>query len=289
MTITTSAPVGVLNTYGGIDTLKQRAGMTGSTQESLLWLALYGASRTVDRYCNRHFFVLSGTRQFDVEHAGKVPVPDLAAVIAIREDADRDRVFELTLSADQYLLYPLNASPDRPWGRPYSSVVADPDGTRPRFTTGRRTIEIDGDWGYRCVLQDTGVDLNGGAPLASTATLVTVTDGSLIEPGSTLRIGQEQVFVRLVSGNDLTLARGVNGTSAVSHADGSDLLEMSYPAPVNEAALLIAGRLFSRKDAPLAVTAGSYGLGSPDTRAAIDPDAGRLLSTLRRLPVGIGN
>ena len=289
MTITTPAPVGVLNTYGGIDTLKQRAGMTGSTQESLLWLALYGASRTVDRYCNRHFFVLSGTRQFDVENAGKVPVPDLAAVIAIREDADRDRVFELTLSADQYILYPLNASPDRPWGRPYSSVVADPDGTRPRFTTGRRTIEIDGDWGYRCVLQDTGVDLNGGGPLASTATLVTGTDGSLIEPGSTLRIGQEQVFVRLVSGNDLTLERGVNGTSAVSHADGSDLLKMSYPAPVNEAALLIAGRLFSRKDAPLAVTAGSYGLGSPDTRAAIDPDAGRLLSTLRRLPVGIGN
>lgn len=289
MVTTTPAPVGVLNTYAGIDTLKQRSGITGSTQEPLLWLALYGASRTVDRYCNRHFFVLSGTRQFDVEHPGKVSVPDLAAVIVIREDADRDRVFELTLSADQYLLYPLNASPDRPWGRPYSSVVADPAGTRPQFTVGRRAIEIDGEWGFRCVLQDTGTNLNVGAPLSSTATQVTVTDGSLIEPGSTLRIDQEQVFVRLVSGNDLTVARGVNGSSAVSHADGSDVLATSYPAAVGEAALLIAGRLFSRKDSPLAVTAGSYGLGSPDTRAAIDPDAGRLLSTLRRLPVGIGN
>lgn len=289
MATTTTAPVGVLNTYAGIDTLKQRAGITGSTQESLLWLALYGASRTVDRYCNRHFFVLSGTRQFDVENPGKVPVPDLAAVVAIREDADRDRVFELTLSADQYLLYPLNASPDRPWGRPYSSVVADPAGTRPRFTTGRRTIEIDGDWGYRRVLQDTGADLNVGAPLSSTATQVTVTDGSLIEPGSTLWIEQEQLFVRLVSVNDLTVARGVNGSAAVTHADGSDVLAISYPASVGEAALLIAGRLFSRKDSPLAVTAGSYGLGSPDTRAAVDPDAGRLLSTLRRLPVGVGN
>lgn len=289
MVTTTTAPVGVLNTYAGIDTLKQRAGITGSVQEPLLWLALYGASRAVDRYCNRHFFVLNATRQFDVERPGMVPVPDLAAVVAIREDADRDRVFELTLSADQYLLYPLNASPDRPWGRPYSSVVADPAGTRPRFTTGRRAMEIDGDWGFRCVLQDTGADLNQGAPLSSSATQVTVTDGTVIEPGFTLRIEQEQMFVRLVSGNDLTVVRGVNGASAVSHADGSDVLVMSFPAAVGEAALLIAGRLFSRKNSPLAVTAGSYGLGSPDTRAAIDPDAGRLLSTLRRLPVGIGN
>lgn len=289
MVTTTTSPVGVINVYAGIDTLKLRSGITGSTQESLLWLALFGASRAVDRYCNRHFFVLSATRQFDVEYPGRVSVPDLAAVTAIREDANRDRVFELTLSTDQYLLYPLNASPDRPWGRPYSSVLADPDGTRPAFTVGRRVLEIDGEWGFRSVLQDTGADLNVGAPLSSTATSVTVTDGTLIEPGVTLRIELEQVFVRLVSGNVLTVERGLNGTTAVTHADGSDLLVMGYPAAVSEATLLIAGRLFSRKDSPMAVTAGSYGLGAPDTHAAIDPDAGRLLSTLRRLPVGVAS
>ncbi|MDA1256930.1 MAG: hypothetical protein O3C10_03690 [Chloroflexi bacterium] len=283
----TSAPVGVINTYAGIDTLKQRTGISGSTQESLLWLALFGTSRAVDRYCNRHFFVLRGTRQFDIHTPGSLAVPDLAAVVAVREDADGDRIFELSLSADQYLLYPLNAQPDRPWGRPYSSLVADPAGTRPRFTVGRRAIEIDGDWGFRRVLLDTGADLNVGAPLQSTATQVTVTDGSLIEPGSTLMIDQEQVFVRLVSGNDLTVERGANGASAVSHADGIDVMTLTYPAAVSEATLLIAGRLFSRKDTPMAVIAGSYGLGAPDTRAAIDPDAGRLLSSLRRLPLGI--
>ncbi|MDP6823862.1 MAG: hypothetical protein QF554_11300 [Dehalococcoidia bacterium] len=289
MATTITAPIGVINTYAGPDTLKTRAGITGSTQESLLWLALFGASRVVDRYCNRHFFVVSATRQFDVEHPGAVAVPDLAAVTAIREDANRDRVFELTLSADQYLLYPTNASPERPWGRPYTRLVADPDGTRPAFTIGRRAIEIDGDWGFRRVLQDTGADLNEGSPLSSTATSVTVTDGSLVDPGATLWIEQEQVFVRLVTGNDLTVERGVNGTTAVTHADASDLSAMSYPAAVSEATLLIAGRLFSRKDSPMAVTAGSYGLGAPDTRAAIDPDAGRLLSTLRRLPVGLAS
>jgi len=289
MTTTTTAPIGVINTYAGIDTLKLRSGITGSTQESLLWLALFGASRAVDRYCNRHFFVLSATRQFDVQYPGKVSVPDLAAVTAIREDANRDRVFELTLSSDQYLLYPLNASPDRPWGRPYTSVIADPDGTRPTFTVGRRVLEIDGEWGFRSVLQDTGADLNVGAPLSSTATSVTVTDGTLIEPGSTLRIELEQVCVRLVSGNVLTVERGLNGTTAVTHADGSDVSVMTYPAAVGEATLLIAGRLFSRKDSPMAITAGSYGLGAPDTHAAIDPDAGRLLSALRRLPVGVAS
>ncbi|MBT4073548.1 MAG: hypothetical protein HOE75_07690 [Chloroflexi bacterium] len=287
MVTTTTAPVGVINTYAGPDTLKLRAGITGSTQESLLWLALYGASRAVDRFCNRHFFVLNQTRRFDVEHPDKLPVPDLATITTIREDADRDRVFELSLTSDQYLLYPLNASPDRPWGRPYSSIHADPHGTHPAFTVGRRTIEIDGDWGFRCVLQDTGVDLNVGAPLTATAT--SVTDGALVAPGATLRIEQEQVFVRLVAANVLTVERGVNGTSAVTHADGTDLMGMTYPAAVSEATLLVAGRLFSRKDNPMAVTAGSYGLGAPDTHAAIDPDAGRLLSALRRMPIGVAS
>ncbi len=289
MATTTTSPIGVINTYASTDTLKLRAGITGSTQESLLWMALFGASRAVDRYCNRHFFVLNATRRFDIEYPGRVPVPDLAAVTAIREDANRDRVFELTLSSNQYLLYPLNASPDRPWGRPYSSVVADPDGTRPTFTVGRRALEIDGDWGYRCVLQDTGADLNVGAPLSSTATSVTVTNGSLIEPGATLRIDLEQVFVRVVSGNVLTVERALNGTSAVTHADGTDVMAMTYPAAVSEATLLIAGRLFSRKDSPMAVIAGSNGLGALDTHPAIDPDAGRLLSSLRRLPVGVAS
>ena len=287
MVTTTTAPVGVINTYAGPDTLKLRAGITGSTQESLLWLALYGASRAVDRFCNRHFFVLNQTRRFDVEHPDKLPVPDLATITTIREDADRDREFELSLTSDQYLLYPLNASPDRPWGRPYSSTHADPHGTHPAFTVGRRTIEIDGDWGFRCVLQDTGVDLNVGAPLTATAT--SVTDGALVAPGATLRIEQEQVFVRLVAANVLTVERGVNGTSAVTHADGTDLMGMTYPAAVSEATLLVAGRLFSRKDNPMAVTAGSYGLGAPDTHAAIDPDAGRLLSALRRMPIGVAS
>lgn len=289
MATTTTAPVGVINTYAGPDTLKLRAGITGSTQESLLWLALFGASRAVDRYCNRHFYVLNATRRFDVENPAKLPVPDLTAITTIREDADRDRVFELSLNSDQYLLYPLNASPDRPWGRPYSSVHADPDGTRPHFTVGRRTIEIDGDWGFRSVLQDTGADLNVGAPLSATTTSVTVTDGALVAPGTTLRIEQEQVFVRLVADNVLTVERGINGTTAVTHADGIDVMVFSYPAAVSEATLLIAGRLFSRKDSPMAVTAGSYGLGAPDTHSAMDPDAGRLLVSLRRLPVGVAS
>ena len=54
--------------------------------------------------------------------------------------------------------------------------------------------------------------------------------------------------MRLVSGNVLTVERGLNGTTAVTHADGSDLMVMGYPAAVSEATLLIAGRLFSRKD-----------------------------------------
>jgi hypothetical protein len=283
---TLRAPNGVINTYAGIETLKSRAGISGTAQDALLWLALYTAGRTVDGFCNRRFFLVRASRLFDVRDREGFLVPDLVSVVALREDADRDRVFEVTRAAGDYLLYPLNASPEQPWGRPYSRVVADPNGPRPAFTIGRRAVEVDGEWGFRKAFADTGADLSIGGPLSAAATQATVTDGTLVEAGDTALIEQEQVFIRQVSGNDLTLVRGVNGTSAVSHVDGLDVWTARPPAQVSEASLLVAGRLFTRGDNPLAVSAGSYGLGAPKSHAAIDPDAQRLLTPFRRLPLG---
>ena len=280
------APEGVRNTYAGLAELKSLASITGSDGDSSLWLALEAASRAVDRFCNRHFYVLNATRTFDVDGVAGFGVPDLVSVTTLCEDADQDRVFEVTRGPDDYLLYPLNAEPASPWGRPYHRVLADPVGPRPAFTVGRRAVEIAGRWGYRCDAADAGADVDQGGTLSAVATTVTVTDGSLVSAGQTLLLDSEQLFVREVSGNNLTVVRGVNGTTAATHADGSDLLVYRYPDPVVRAVLLMAGRFWKRKDSPYGPTAGAHGFGPIEVVPGMDPDAHALLSSFRRLPVG---
>jgi hypothetical protein len=246
-----NAPAGVVNTYAPLDEVKSRGGISTTTNDASLWLALHGASRAIDRICNRHFFTLFASRAFDIGDGVQIVLPDLATVTAVREDTDGDRVFETTRTISDYLLYPSNADPTQPWGRPYDSIVADPRGAAPTFTFGRRRVQIEGEWTYRRHVEDTGADLNMGGLLGEGATTITVDDGTLISPGQTVLLESEQIYVRNLATNVLTVVRAVNGTSAVTHVDGIDVSVFRYPAEVSEAAILMASWLWKRKDTPM--------------------------------------
>jgi len=282
-----NAPAGVVNTYAPLDEVKSRGGISTTSNDVSLWLALHGASRAIDRICNRHFFTLLAARAFDVNDAAHIVLPDLATVSAVREDTDGDRVFETTRASSDYLLYPPNAEPTQPWGRPYNSILADPQGTAPTFSLGRRRIQIEGEWAYRRHVEDTGVDLNEGGPLGAGATTITVDDGTLISPGQTVLLESEQVYVRNVAANVLTVVRAVNGTVAVAHVDGIDVSVFRYPAEVSEAAILMASRLWKRKDTPYGGTAGARRFGSVEATPGIDADVEALLAPLRRMALGV--
>ncbi|MEE8045524.1 MAG: hypothetical protein V3T49_01655, partial [Dehalococcoidia bacterium] len=120
--MTATAPESVANTYAGIDDLKSRMGIAGTSGDNVLWMTLNAASRAVDRHCNRHFFVIEDTRLFDIQDGASVSIPDLASVTEVLEDQDGDRVFETTRAVSDYALYPLNASPTSSSGRPYSQI-----------------------------------------------------------------------------------------------------------------------------------------------------------------------
>ena len=144
-----AAPHGVLNTYGELPELKSRLGIAGNSNDPALWMALHAASRDIDAFCNRRFYVEEAVRCFDVADSEGFVVPDLVSISSMREDADRDRIYEVERTPADYILYPLNADPASHAGRPYNLVRADPSGPRPRFTTGRIAVQIDGLWGYR--------------------------------------------------------------------------------------------------------------------------------------------
>ena len=273
------------NAYADLSTLKSSAvlNITGTGLDARLLALLEDVSRWIDRYCNRHFFALITTRVFDGNGARELQLPDLISITTLKTDENQDRVFELTWSSGDYLLYPLNAEPLQPWGQPYSRVLVDTEaGSRPAFPAGKSTVEISGKWGFREVAEDSGADINEGGTFSATDTTLTVTDGSLLAVGQTVLIESEQLYITAIATNDLTVVRGVNGTIAATHPDATDLSIFRYPGSVVEACLLQVSRLWRRGS-----SAGFAGAGGPPV-GALDPDVQRLLSSYRRLPVGLG-
>ena len=279
------------NPYADLTALKSAGALniTGTTYDSRLLDVLEAVSRLIDQYCNRHFYVLVATKKFDGDGGTELKVQDLISVTSLKTDDNKDRSFETTWAATDYLLYPSNAEPTKDWGRPYTRVVVDTEaGNEDAFTIGMQTVQVEGKWGYREVTEDSGADINEGAQYSATDTTLTVTDGSKFAVGQTVLIDSEQLYITAISTNDLTVTRGVNGTTGAVHADGTDILVYRYPGPVVEACLIQAARLWKRKDSGFDFRLGPSQATGGDAFRGLDPDVRQLLSAYRKLPVGVG-
>ena len=279
------------NAYADLTTLKSAGvlNITDTTYDTRLPELLETVSRLIDTYCNRHFYVLVGTRKFDGDGGTKLASPDLISVTSLKTDDNKDRTFETTWASTDYLLYPSNAEPTKAWGRPYTRILVDTEaGAEDVFTTGMQTVEVVGKWGYREVTEDSGANVNEGAQYSATDTTLTVTDGTKFAVGQTIVIDSEQIYVTAISTNDLTVARGVNGTTAAAHNDGTDISIYVYPGPMVEACLMQTSRLWKRKDSGFASRVGLPQTGSFDVFRGLDPDVKQLLSSYRKPSVGVG-
>ena len=277
------------NAYADLTTLKSAGvlNVTGTSYDTRLRELLETVSRLIDAYCNRHFYVLLTTAKFDGDGGTRLVVQDLISVTSLKTDDNKDRTFETTWAPTDYLLYPSNAEPTKPWGRPYTRVQIDLDaGSEDVFTAGFQTVEISGKWGFREVTEDSGADIAEGVQYSATDTTLTVDDGSKFSMAQTILIDSEQLYITGISINNLTVTRGVNGTTAAAHNDGSDISLFRFPEPVVQACLLQASRLWKRRDTGFAASASRSG--APDAFRDLDPDVRQLLSPYRKLPVGVG-
>ena len=278
------------NVYAALSTLKSSGvlNITGTGFDDRLLALLEGVSRQIDGYCNRHFYVLTTSRRFDGGNSRELNVPDLISVTSLKTDEDSDRTYELTWASSDYLLYPLNAEPQQPWGRPYTRILVDLEGgNRSWFPSGGPTVEVTGKWGYRDVSEDSGANINEGAPFSASDTTLTVTDGSKFSAGDTLSIETEALYVTAISTNDLTVTRGVNGTTAAAHIDATDIYLYRYPGTVVEACLMQATRLWKLKDSAY-VSGGGERAGKPGGSTGLDFRVERLLAPYRKLSLGPG-
>ena len=239
----------------------------------------------MDRHCNRHFFALEDTRLFDIDDPTSVSVPDLASVTEILEDRDGDRVFEIERTVADY---PLNASPGSVTGRPYGQIRSDVGVESTGFAVGRSRLSVEGRWGYRFHIADSGSAISIGGGISASATVVPVDAVVEIQTGMTIVLDSEQMFARLINGRNLTVKRGVNGSTAAAHADAVTVSFVVIPAQVAEATALLAARFWKSKDATSAGITGAGGFGSIRVRSGFDVEIEALLGPLRKLAIGVG-
>jgi hypothetical protein len=236
--------------YGDLTKLKDDSALkdpaAGSGDDDELFQLLMAVSDWVGHYCNRHFYPRTQTLEFDGGGAGQLLLPDLISVTSLKEDSTSDLTFDITWATTDYWLMPYNSEPTQQWGTPYNLVKARARGNKASgFTEGERNFEINGSWGYRQFTEDSGTDLND-ASMTTTKTTVAVDDGTQFQSGQTVLIGTEQMLVTSISGNNLTVARALNGTSAAAHADNSDIYILRWPPSVERAVLIQTSRIWTR-------------------------------------------
>ena len=281
------------NSYVTLDALKGSGllNISGSGDDVRLRTLVESTSRIVDRFCNRHFYVLGATRKFDGAARPSLLLPDLVSVDSsgFKTDDNRDRTFETTWAVTDYLLVPSNADPTtagNPQSRPYTSVEVDVDaGTKSVFPAGRETVQVAGQWGWWRHLRRAAETANAVADAATTS--VTVSSRSDVEAGHTLLIDSEQLYVQSYATNTLTVVRGVNGTTAASHSGGAPIDIYDYPGPVVEATIIQASRLWRRKDSAFSGVTGLPDTGQARVSVGLDADLMLLAGLYRRSALGV--
>ncbi len=235
--------------YGDLTKLKDSsllddpAGGIGDDDE--LFQLLLAVSASVDDYCNRHFYPLTTTRTFDGPGATLLTMPDLVSITSLKSDDDDDATYETTWATTDYQPLPLNAEPTQPWGVAYHVLRVLDRGTKSDFDTGQARYEVAGVWGYRSFQEDSG-SLTAGAIADATTTSVAVDSGGDFAIGQTILIESEQMLITDISGGTPTVRRGLNGTTAASHADNTQVDILRWPAPVERATLISAARIWTR-------------------------------------------
>jgi hypothetical protein len=202
--------------------------------------AIAGASEFIEEYTDRIFIPWTGTKEFDWQSTGKLWLGEdlLSAAPTITYNAAAN-----TVAAGDYFLYPLNAA-DR--NKPYEWIeILLTDDQLWYDDTRQSDIAVTGKWGYSEITKSI-TTINEGAQYSSSDLTLTVTSGTNIEIGMTLLIESEQLFVENVSTNDVTVIRGVNGTTAAAHDDATAVQAIFPPLQIRMAANALAARAFMR-------------------------------------------
>ena len=268
-----------MNCYADLTSIKSRLNITGTSDDTDLLMLLNAASRQIDKWTHRFYYVDETTRYFDGS-ASPISLTDLLSVTTFKLDEDGDATYEATLATTDYILYPLNGYP-----KIYAKVSNDSD--YGGFASGiRKGVEIAGTFGYGDGLSATPYSDSGDTvqsdPLAAAGTTCDVTSGGNFAAGQTLRIESEQVYISSISSNTLTIKRAVNGTTAAAHVQDTTIYIYDYPDEILEATAMQAARWWKRKDSAYGTIVALPNLGPVEKHHGLDPDIKLIVQGFKR-------
>lgn len=269
-----------MNIYATLNDLRELLIVTEAEHNAQLLRVLIAASRQIEKpkLTGRSFYCYEGVKYYN-QVASKLWLPDdILSISSLKCDTDGDGVFEVTMVVTDYFLHPLNSYPK-------TLLMVNPNGDYASFAPGiEKGVEITGVFGYAdsATPYEKKTAINEGSGIDDSVIEFTIDDGSLVKIGQTIKVESEQMYVKDVVQNKLYVKRGVNGTTAASHANDIAVSVYTYPEDITQATLILAMRAWKRKDSAYQDIVGTPETGQIITSKGIDPDVLELCMPYRR-------
>lgn len=232
--------------YASISDLKGILGISSTTDDVAMRKILESASRSIDNYTNRSFTIQSATKYFDGDRT--LWLPDLLSITTLKTDEDGDATFENTFATTDYIAYG-HGIEDKLNTYPRTHLEISEDSDYGSFASGvKKGVEIDGLWGYADSIApytDSGTVLDGTLTVGATA--VAVLSVTPFSPGQTILVQSEQMYIESIATTVLTVVRGVNGTTAATHASALAVSIYQYPSDIRQACLDLSVALYQNR------------------------------------------
>src|SRR4051812_37080878 len=148
------------NAYTDLTTFKAYMGITVSTLDTQLTMALNAASRSIDNYCQRKFWLdsVAVARTFQPKYLSYIDLEgDIGSLtdLVVKTGASGDGTFGTTWAATDYQLYPVNAPYAFPEAEPWTAIRAVGTKTLPwlvdRWLTHLDRVQVTAKWGWPAV------------------------------------------------------------------------------------------------------------------------------------------
>jgi hypothetical protein len=143
--------VAITNGYCTLAELKASLNITDSVDDTALEAAITAASRMVDDYTERFFFVNGSvgspvTRYYTAVDPYTINIDDITTITEVATDDNFDRTFETVWGTSDYLVEPIN-NPIKSW--PYNRVLAIGSYIFPYQLP--QSVRIKGVWGFSAI------------------------------------------------------------------------------------------------------------------------------------------
>lgn len=150
----------ITNGYCTQNELKSFVGIptTDTADDSLLDDAINAASRQIDAFCGRIFYAegSASARKFFTDDLYRLRVDDISTTtgLIVKYDDDDDGTYEVTVSASEFQLLPINGVVGGITGNPFYIIELISDGSNEwplDYSSNRPRAEITANWGYAAV------------------------------------------------------------------------------------------------------------------------------------------